>query len=189
MDIHLIDNYFNWTMTFKRNSDFYLPYGRLFQIKPHPPPGSPELDQLIQEFGEKNKHFAHNRTKEATAAWFVSHCATQARREKFVKEMQKHMEIQVFGKCANHYHNKDHRKLCSRANEDDCYKMLEQNFKFYLSFENSICKDYITEKFFNILKYDVIPVTFNGVDMDHYTPPHSAINALEFRHVVHVQLT
>ena len=60
MDIHSLNNYFNWTMTYKRNSDFYLPYGRVTKIKDHPPPG-PELDVLIRDFGQKNQHFAHNR--------------------------------------------------------------------------------------------------------------------------------
>merc|ERR1712223_1771360 len=43
MDIHQLDSYFNWTMTYKRNSDFPLPYGRLWQKKQHPPLGSQEL--------------------------------------------------------------------------------------------------------------------------------------------------
>ena len=179
MDIHSLNNYFNWTMTYKRNSDFYLPYGRVTKIKDHPPPG-PELDALIRDFGQKNQHFAHNRTKDAKAAWFVSHCATQARREIFAKEMKKSMTVDVFGKCTKNFHKKHERKSCSRANEKDCYKMLESTYRFYLSFENSICQDYVTEKFFNILKYDVIPIVFNGGDLNSYAPPHSTIDALEY---------
>ena len=85
---------FNWTMTYKKNSDFYIPYGRVRQKKQHPPLGSPELAKIIEDFGKNNMHLAHNRTS-AKAAWFVSHCATQARREKLVKELQKHMTVQV----------------------------------------------------------------------------------------------
>ena len=51
MDIHQLDNYFNWTMTYKRNSDFPLPYGRLWQKKQHPPLGSQELAKIIDDFG------------------------------------------------------------------------------------------------------------------------------------------
>ncbi len=54
-------------------------------------------------------------------------------------------------------------------------------FQFYLSFENSICPDYITEKFFNILHYTVIPVTYGGTNMSTVSPPHSYINALSFK--------
>ena len=63
--------------------------------------------------------------------------------------------------------------------------MLETNYRFYLSFENSLCKDYVTEKFFKPMKYDVIPIVFNGADFKSYPPPHSAINALGLYHFIH----
>ena len=53
------------------------------------------MEEYIREFGERNRHLANgapgagfNRT-ELRAAWFVSHCATQSRREKFVKAMRR----------------------------------------------------------------------------------------------------
>merc|ERR1719412_2458562 len=114
-------------MTYKKNSDFYLPYGRVVKIKDHPPPG-PELDALIKDFGLKNQHLAHNRNG-TKAAWFVSHCATQARREVFAKEMQKSMTVDVYGKCSKNFHKKPDRKSCSRANEWECYEMLENIYR------------------------------------------------------------
>ena len=101
---------------------------------------------------------------------FVSHCATQARREAYVKKLSKHVQVgeedynddgddrdemeknqenldrqvDVYGKCG--------KLKCSRDNETECFLMLDQDYKFYLSFENSLCEDYVTEKFFNMLK-------------------------------------
>ena len=58
--------------------------------------------RYIKEFGLKNKHLARsagNRTK-LQAAWFVSHCATQARREKYAKSMDKYMDVHIYGDCS-----------------------------------------------------------------------------------------
>ena len=44
-------------------------------------------------------------------------------------------------------------------------------------------QDYVTEKFFNILAYNVIPVVFNGANMSAIAPPHSYINAEDFSSV------
>ena len=41
----------------------------------------------------------------------------------------------------------------------------------------------MTEKFFRILAYNVIPVVFNGANMSAIAPPHSYINAEDFSSV------
>ena len=68
----------------------------------------------------------------------------QARREKYAKVLSHHMDVDIYGKCG--------KFKCERRSEQDCYEMMERNYRFYLSFENSICMDYTTEKFFNVLK-------------------------------------
>ena len=35
-----------------------------------------------------------------------------------------------------------------------------KNYMFYFSFENSLCLDYVTEKFFEMLKYNMVPVVY-----------------------------
>ena len=184
MDIHRLDNFFNWTMTTRQNSDIILPYGRIVQIKEHPNPG-PKLDALIQDFGLKNQHLAHNRSKIPKAAWFVSNCVTQSRRESLVKELATLMSIDVYGNCSKLYNKDSKEKSCNKSDEfngskDGCYKMLEKNYRFYLSFENSLCQDYVTEKFFKPMEHDVLPISLNGADMNQISPPHSSINILDF---------
>ena len=73
MDISKMNSFFNWTMTYRRDSDFYRPYGRIVKIKPHPE--GEDLKAYIAQFGRDNKHLAKGKQKQA--AWFVSHCATQ----------------------------------------------------------------------------------------------------------------
>lgn len=63
---------------------------------------------------------------------------------RYVKMMQRKMTVDVYGRCG--------KFKCTRDDEDGCYRKMEDEYRFYLSFENSICKDYVTEKFFNILK-------------------------------------
>ena len=59
--------------------------------------------------------------------------------------------------------------------------MLERDYKFYLSFENSICRDYVTEKFYNPLRYSMVPVIFGGADYQALSiPKNSYIDVRDF---------
>ena len=64
------------------------------------------------------------------------------------------------------------------------YKEFLKPYKFYLSFENTNCMDYITEKFFTALRTkEVIPIALGGASPDDYArsaPPHSYIHVDEY---------
>jgi glycoprotein 3-alpha-L-fucosyltransferase len=72
--------------------------------------------------------------------WFVSNCGEKNARQKYAKELQKYIPVDIYGMCGT--------KMCPRSTETECFEMLNRDYKFYLAFENSNCKDYITEKFF-----------------------------------------
>ena len=61
--------------------------------------------------------------------------------------------------------------------------MVESKYKFYLSFENSICNDYVTEKFFKVLDNDIVPVVLGGADYSKLAPEKSFIDARDFRSI------
>ncbi|XP_027208813.2 alpha-(1,3)-fucosyltransferase C [Penaeus vannamei] len=156
-DPAIYNSLFNWTMTYRRDSDIVYTYGRVY---PSPSP-SPV---------PKDKNFAEGKTK--MAAWFVSNCYSHSKRERIVKSLQSYIKVDIYGKCGP--------LECPRDSTRQCYQMLEENYKFYLSFENSLCKDYVTEKLFSVLKYNVVPVVYGLADYALVAPPGSYIDALSF---------
>ena len=71
--------------------------------------------------------------------------------------------------------------------------MISTQYKFYLSFENSLCSDYITEKFFRYYNLDVVLVLRGGADYKKLLPDGIYINTANFdsvselvRHLKHV---
>lgn len=116
----------------------------------------------------------HSLVKKKTkaAAWFVSHCNTHSKRENLVKEIQMFMNVDVYGKCG---------PLNCPKNSGECDTMLNTTYYFYLSFENALCSDYITEKLYKMMNLYVVPVVFNGVrNMNKFLPPGSYIDANNF---------
>ncbi|XP_069161624.1 alpha-(1,3)-fucosyltransferase C isoform X2 [Procambarus clarkii] len=156
---------FNWTMTYRRDSDIPYPYGRTYAILPSVVPA------VVPAVASPHRNYADGKTK--MAAWFVSNCFSISRREKIVRFMKKFIQVDVYGKCGP--------LKCSRENTTECYKMLEKDYKFYLSFENSLCRDYVTEKLFSVLRYDVVPVVLGLGDYVNIAPPRSFINAVDFK--------
>jgi alpha-1,3-fucosyltransferase len=108
-------------------------------------------------------------------AWTVSYCETQSKREELVHKLREFIPIDVFGTCGD---------LTCKQNEFGCLKEVERKYKFYLSFENSLCEEYVTEKFFNALKYSIVPIVYGERGgSDYYkaiAPPKSYIDVRSF---------
>lgn len=152
-------NFFNWTMTYRRDSDIFLRdyYGSIVPQSNHQKTfsTSPNLTDLIKK-----------KTKLVT--WFVGHCSTPIRREEYVRLLSQYISVDVFGHCG--------KKNCP----GNCDEMLRTEYKFYLAFENSWCPDYVTEKFARPFIYDAVPIVLGGADYSQFAPPHSYINARDF---------
>ena len=109
------------------------------------------------------------------AFWFVSNCKAFSRRQEYVKEMQKYIEIDIYGRCSNFTNSKPDPCLTisSPTSKTECFKDLFKSYKFYLSFENTKCDHYITEKYYKlyfreyIFDVDVIPVV-RGAKLEQY---------------------
>ena len=99
-----------------------------------------------------------------------------------MEEMKKYkgLQIDVLGKCGS-IHNS---KIPNRAvGWEAAYEILAQQYKFYLSFENTKCYEYITEKLFTAMKAGILPVAMGGLsrkDYEKILPPHSFIHVDDF---------
>lgn len=174
-DIYPLNGLFNWTMTYRLSSDVVQPYGWLEPLSPfirH----SLSFDELLKASIAAN--ISPSRSNKKLAAWFVSNCESKSRREKYVQALAKYVQIDIYGDCGT--------LRCSKTSVDDCYRMLEQNYKFYLSFENSFCDDYVTEKFFSVLRLNIVPVVFGGANYSAISPPFSFIDATQFKTAKHL---
>ena len=171
-------HYFNWTMTHRRDSDIYVAkeYGAIVpkyttnpsQLPEELPSGTLPSDPAVL----LNRKYPQLTNKTKMVAWYVSHCSTHSRREDYVKELAKHVQIDIYGKCGT--------MECLPPYSTRCNNLLT-NYKFYLAAENSLCPDYVTEKFYKALINDVVPIVYGGADYTNYAPPHSFINIADFK--------
>ena len=81
--------------------------------------------------------------------WIVSHCSTLAKRTGYVKilsaALKGRLSIHKFGSC-------NHRPFGANDKWNKFHPERMAKYRFYLSFESDLCRNYITEKFFNVLR-------------------------------------
>ncbi|XP_037554306.2 alpha-(1,3)-fucosyltransferase C-like [Dermacentor silvarum] len=164
-DFHITYHMFNWTMTYRRDSDVYAPYGRIVPRDAFTTTTKRDLRALWKS---KNK----------TAVWMVSNCRTIGRREYYVAKLRRYVDVDTYGRCGQH--------RCPKSRGDSCYADLERTYFYILAFENSICVEYVTEKLYNALRHDIIPVVFGGANYSQVAPRNSYIDALSFKSPRHL---
>ncbi|XP_076658267.1 alpha-(1,3)-fucosyltransferase C isoform X2 [Halictus rubicundus] len=174
------EDYFNLTMTYRLDSDVVWTYGDVEEKA---------TGRVVAPMANTTWVEYYNRTgdqkpidtpkslmeriegKTKPIAWFVSNCHAKSGREKYIFELSKHVAVDVYGKCGDH--------ACART--QDCFgEVAEPNYFFYLSFENSLCEDYVTEKLYKALRYDLVPIVYGGANYSVFAPPGSYIDALDF---------
>ncbi|XP_068242780.1 alpha-(1,3)-fucosyltransferase 7-like isoform X2 [Palaemon carinicauda] len=154
------NGYFNWSMTYRMDSDIPVPYGRTV-----------EMSEAEASLYERVDYF---NIKPNFTAVMGSNCGGRNKRWSYVKELKKYMDLHVYGGCGTF--------KCPGHFRRDC--PLLNTYKFYLAFENSNCRDYITEKaWWNAIEKGAVPVVM-GESVEGYKrhlPPKSFIHIDDFQ--------
>ena len=142
---------FNWTMTYRRDSDIFYPYGR--------------IKKRTNKLPVKNYTDIYRKKKKGII-WFVSHCNTSSRREDYAKELSKYIDIDIIGKCGS--------DICQKHGA--CTGQLEEEYFFRFNLENSYRRDYVTEKLFENFSKDMVQIVGGAADYDNLAPPNTVID-------------
>ena len=165
---------FNWTMGYRRDADFVVSHGR-FKVR-----------------GKKNDDYQVHldelmKTKTKLSIWFNSHCPTIGLREKVGEVLKKYMHLDIFGTCGKVL------KACnpgvrhkesfgfSKDGHGRCMDFIDKEYKFFMSFENTLCLDYVTEKSMQrIMPHFIVPVVRTYVNHSLFHPPGSIVDTSKF---------
>lgn len=149
---------FNWSMSYRLVSDIPVPYGRTVPLKN-------KMDKFNVADWNKSKK------QDVLVAIVISNCSEK--RLMYIKELSKYVRVDAYGgcgtlQCPGHFHT-------------DC--KIISDYKFYLSFENTECDEYITEKvWWSGYHKKAIPVIMGGskLSLQQSLPPNSYIDVNDF---------
>lgn len=149
-----LDRYFNLTMSYRKDSDIFTPYGWL-----EPRPDQPASAAVNVS------------AKTKLVAWVVSNWREDSVRVRYYRTLKAHVQVDVYGRS--------HTPL----REEAMTQQLSQ-YKFYLAFENSLHRDYITEKLWrNALDAWAVPVVLgpSRSNYEQFLPPDAFIHVDDFQ--------
>ena len=107
------NKFFNWTMTYRRDSEVFHPYGWSNKL-------ATESSAVVSSgralhVDKPTVNYAKGKTK--MAAWFVSNCdEASSGRNELVQHLQKFIKVDVYGKCGEF--------SCPRTQDDYCRRMV-----------------------------------------------------------------
>ncbi|XP_030209910.1 alpha-(1,3)-fucosyltransferase 7 isoform X1 [Gadus morhua] len=155
-DLRPFADLFNLTMSYRRDADIHIPYGKLVPRGP----------------GDGEEPVLHN--KSVPVCWVVSSYRPDHRRSRLYAQLIDSVPVTVYGRW-------NHKAL----SPEDLLPTISQCY-FYLAFENSESRDYITEKLWrNAYQSGAVPVVLGPPLKDYkaVAPRSSFIHVDEFASV------
>ncbi|CAF1066920.1 unnamed protein product [Didymodactylos carnosus] len=162
-----MNSFFNWTMTYRRDSDILLDYVNWRNRS--------SLSQTTKT------HYLNDRP--SRILWIASNCISDSRREDYIRRLSKIVPTTILGKC-RHSLPFLSSSSCNGLSFIDCLKAFSRNHTYYFAFENSFCLDYVTEKYqLQIHLKSMIPIIYDIKQHNNYNRlaiPNSYIDASQF---------
>ena len=163
---------FNWTISYKLTSEISIGSYGLFTKRRRPLSNNEYNQWIYREFTRRVNG----------ALWFVSNCKSQPRLDYYYTlRREDNFIVDGYGRCVDYYPV----HLCTANTRCELNYMLK--YKYYLSFESTKCRDYITEKFYKAFYHGLIPIVYgpSRKDYENLAPTNSFIHIDEFEGDMH----
>lgn len=154
------DDFFNWTWTYKLDSDIPNPFFNIYDVK-NIIIGPKKSIRWIPKMKHDNRFKNIIKTKDRAVAWVVDKCKLKTKYQHFIKELSNELKgynysLDTYGPCS--------KNKCPSGKLLKCYKMFEKRYFFHLVLEESFAKDYVSEKIVKALTHVVIPIVSGGAN-------------------------
>ena len=152
--------HFDLTMTYRLDADVPVTYISFYQgdgVVPglRMPPGPKSSDKLVSVF--------------------ISSGINQSGREGYLAELMQLLDVHSYGR-----HRRNRPLRDGDRGQPSKMRTISQ-YKFDLAFENSICDDYVTEKFYDPLLAGTVPVYLGAPNVGVFAPGEKCyINTADF---------
>ncbi|KAL9925742.1 alpha-(1,3)-fucosyltransferase B [Glossina fuscipes] len=159
--------HFNFTSTFSRYSDaplttYYLPKVENLTSPTYVIP-------VADKSGQNNQGLVF---------FMQSDCDTMSGRDDYVRELMNYVTIDSYGACLKNHELPDSLQEQQHDYLNNLYSpeilKLIARYKFVLAYENGVCYDYITEKFWRPLTVGSIPLYFGSPTVKDWAPNHKS---------------
>ncbi|XP_003373831.1 transmembrane and coiled-coil domain-containing protein 4 [Trichinella spiralis] len=160
-----VGNFFDHSVTYMPISWFHCPYGMVVKKK------KKKSESSGEESSTRREQQPNNRTR--LAFWIASKCSTHSGREWLVERLARYIPIDTYGACGT-------LPLTREAFDHDQQRSLAKLYKFRIVFENTVCRHYMTERFFEALIDGSVPVVLRRADYEPIAPEHSFIAVDDF---------
>ncbi|KAI6221052.1 Alpha-(1,3)-fucosyltransferase C [Aphelenchoides besseyi] len=156
-----IADYFNITISYHSQATIFYPYNEFVEID-----GTETTDQLwTQEQIESAVNF---KTKKVLVSISNCHIVSSGRNE-YLEALGKHIKLTKVGRC-----------FLQHVDDQTLHKLIAEHY-FIIAFENSICPEYTTEKYWRLKNLTVPVILSRGVTNSNLVLNGTFIAASDFK--------
>ncbi|KAI5640930.1 glycosyltransferase family 10 (fucosyltransferase) c-term domain-containing protein [Phthorimaea operculella] len=179
----VFNGFFNWTWTYRLDSDLTLPHFVVKDIKGNIVAPRNDVKWIKQEdmlpVSDEVRRILAEKKADKVVAWFDTSSNLEPKiypiMAKLCERLRLEYDIHIF-RFAMYSGNDCNTDETRNA----CDQMLRSDFHFYLAFEEQLSEDFVSDNVLRAYNNFVIPIVLGGANYTRFLPEGSYINTIDY---------